>query len=100
MSAPEVDREKVINHFADVLSAIKPFDWWGFVRKDFIEDAIILLKEHESVKPIVTTVEQRCGNCRKVIEMDGWIACPWCGKKIDWEMFWKGLSKVKHDDTD
>ena len=47
-----------------------------------------LLKEQEAVKPRVSTVEQRCGNCNKVIEMDGWITCPWCGKMIDWERWW------------
>lgn len=44
-----------------------------------------LLKEQEAVKPRVSSVEQRCGNCNKVIEMDGWKACPWCGKPILWE---------------
>ena len=43
------------------------------------------LKEQEAVKPRVSSVEQRCGKCNKVIEMDGWKACPWCGKPIDWE---------------
>lgn len=44
-----------------------------------------LLKERGAVKPRVSSVEQRCGNCNKVIEMDGWKACPWCGKHILWE---------------
>lgn len=44
-----------------------------------------LLKEQEAVKPRVSSVEQRCGNCNKVIEMDGWKSCPWCGKPILWE---------------
>lgn len=44
-----------------------------------------LLKEQEAVKPRVSSVEQRCGNCNKVIEMDEWKACPWCGKPILWE---------------
>lgn len=43
------------------------------------------LKGQEAVKPRISTVEQRCGNCNKVIEMDGWITCPWCGKPILWE---------------
>ena len=51
-------------------------------------DAIALLKEQEAVKPKVSCTEQRCGNCNKVIEMDGWKACPWCGKMIDWERWW------------
>ena len=53
-----------------------------------VADAISLLKEQEAVKPIVSSVEQRCGNCNKVIEMDGWKSCPWCGKPIDWESWW------------
>ena len=44
-------------------------------------DAIALL-EQEAVEPKVTSAEQRCGNCNKVIEMDGWKSCPWCGKPI------------------
>lgn len=50
-----------------------------------VDDATALLKAQEAVKPRVSTVEQRCGNCNKVIEMDGWKACPWCGKPILWE---------------
>lgn len=49
------------------------------------DDAIKRLKEHDPVKPRVSSVEQRCGNCNKIIEMDGWKACPWCGKPILWE---------------
>jgi len=48
-------------------------------------EVLDLLKEQESVKPRVSSVEQRCGNCNKVIEMDGWKSCPWCGKPILWE---------------
>ena len=47
-----------------------------------------LLKEQEAVEPNVSSTEQRCGNCNKVIEMDGWIACPWCGKPIAWSVWW------------
>lgn len=47
------------------------------------------LKEQEAVEPRVSTAEQRCGNCNKVIEMDGWQSCPWCGKRIDWKGWWK-----------
>ena len=42
------------------------------------------LKIRESVKPAVSTVQVRCGGCRKIIEMDGWKYCPWCGKGIKW----------------
>lgn len=53
-----------------------------------VEEIIELLKEQEAVMPRVSTVEQRCGNCNKVIEMDGWKACPWCGKPIAWNEWW------------
>ena len=42
------DREKVINYFEDELSKIKPVDWWVSVRKDFLSDALTLLKEQEA----------------------------------------------------
>ena len=46
------------------------------------------MKEQKAVKPRVSSADQRCGNCNKVIEMDGWKSCPWCGKIIDWERWW------------
>lgn len=55
------------------------------VTLDVLKEILSLMKEQEAVKPRVSTVEQRCGNCNKVIEMDGWITCPWCGKPIKWE---------------
>ena len=33
-------------------------------------EGVCLLKEHESVMPKVSSVEQRCGNCNKIIEME------------------------------
>jgi len=56
---------------------------------EFAHDALALLKEQEAVEPKVSSTEQRCGNCNKIIEMDGWKVCPWCGKRIDWEGWWK-----------
>ena len=47
-----------------------------------------LLKEQEAVEPKVSSTEQRCGNCNKIIEMDGWKSCPWCGKPIAWNEWW------------
>lgn len=55
---------------------------------DIMRDALKLLKEQEAVEPNVTSAEQRCGNCNKVIEMDGWKSCPWCGKPIAWSEWW------------
>ena len=72
---------------------------FGFdcVRK-MCRDALALLKEQEAVVPIVSTAEQRCGHCNKVIEMDGWKACPWCGKRIDWESWWS-KNGTRNQDT-
>ena len=61
-------------------------------------DVIALLKEQEAVEPKVSSSEQRCGNCNKVIEMDGWQACPWCGKRIDWNGWWK-KNDARNQDT-
>ena len=55
---------------------------------EYIYDGYAMLKEQEAVEPNVSSTEQRCGNCNKVIEMNGWIACPWCGKPIAWSVWW------------
>ena len=61
-------------------------EWYSYSEvQNTAKAAIELLKEQEAIKPRVTSVEQRCGNCNKVIEMDGWKSCPWCGKPILWE---------------
>lgn len=57
-----------------------------------------LLIEQEAVKPNVSSAEQRCGNCNKVIEMDGWKSCPWCGKHIDWKGWWE-KNDTRNQDT-
>lgn len=84
------DREKVIDSVKTAFEIwIDEYDGCSWFEKDKVEkekeDALSLLKEQEAVKPRVSNVEQRCGNCNKVIEMDGWITCPWCGKPILWE---------------
>ena len=65
------------------IGQIRHEDLWHY--EQAISEIQELLKEQEAVKPRVSCVEQRCGNCNKVIEMDGWKACPWCGKPILWE---------------
>ena len=60
-------------------------------------DVDALLKEQEAVKPRVSTAEQRCGHCNKAIEMDGWKACPWCGKRIDWKGWWEKNGTCNQD---
>jgi len=86
------DREKVIKGLHDARRYLEDKEWvdrGASPHIDSINDAIALLKEQEAVEPIVSTAEQRCGNCNKVIEMDEWKACPWCGKRIDWKGWWK-----------
>lgn len=61
-------------------------------------ETIELLDELKAVEPSVSRSEQHCGNCNKVIEMDGWKACPWCGKRIDWEGWWK-KNGTRNQDT-
>jgi hypothetical protein len=89
-----IDREKVIKAIGGCInddSFCNKCDYDGCVfrhgscEKDLLADALALLKEQAAVKPRISSVEQRCGNCNKVIEMDGWIVCPWCGKPIAWE---------------
>ena len=91
-----IDVEKVIKGLERFKADFKPFcgngsDWTR------VDDAINLLKEQDAVEPKVSSTEQRCGNCNKVIEMDGWIACPWCGKPIAWNEWWNknGEQEVK-----
>ena len=93
-----MDREKVIKELEslrDICNAKSNIAigkgkvaWAGYANT--ADDAISLLKE---VKPRVSSVEQRCGNCNKVIEMDGWKACPWCGKPILWEAVGRSVNR-------
>ena len=92
-----VDREKVIKGLEETeILLIQAVDRGGemavmgaFKCLNRVTEALAMLKEQEAVEPRVSSVEQRCGNCNKVIEMDGWQFCPWCGKRIDWKGWWK-----------
>ena len=75
------DREKVIKGLE--CCAVKqdcngcPYSRFNpMCQDDMNKDALALLKEQEAVEPRVSTAEQRCGHCNKVIEMDGWQSCP------------------------
>ena len=57
--------------------------WLEMCRDNIIAE--LTLAAREGYKPRISSIEQRCGNCNKVIEMDGWKVCPWCGKSILWE---------------
>ena len=90
-----MEREKVIKELTCCIYSEEEYECpedCPYVDDDMSEcqakvmrDALALLKEQEAVEPRVSCVEQRCGNCNKVIEMDGWKVCPWCGKPILWE---------------
>lgn len=94
------DREKVINELVEHIESALAVDsdYVDCVRTDLLQTVVGLLKEQEAVMPNVSSVNQRCGNCNKVIEMDGWKTCPWCGKPIDWARWWrKNTNGVRRD---
>ena len=82
------DREKIIKAYEDYVNSYMPVTTCGDYILEMHKAVLSLLKEQEAVMPKVSSVEQRCGNCNKIIEMDGWKSCPWCGKSIDWERWW------------
>ena len=81
-----------VQSLIDHIKTATDVDPWA---KEMAEE---LLKEREAVEPKVSSSEQRCGNCNKVIEMDGWKSCPWCGKRIDWKGWWK-KNDTRNQDT-
>lgn len=98
------DREKIFDAIRNCITEPKCRDCPGDECEKFdckkvsvpvslMLDALKLLKEQEAVKPRVSSVEQRCGNCNKVIEMDGWEACPWCGRPILWEAVGRSVKR-------
>jgi hypothetical protein len=46
------DREKVVSHLNDCMEASRRDNTWVFVRKDIVEDAIVLLKEQDAKPPV------------------------------------------------
>lgn len=94
------NREKVINELVEHIESALAVDsdYVDCVRTDLLQTVVGLLKEQEAVMPNVSSVDQRCGNCNKIIEMDGWKTCPWCGKPIDWARWWReNTNGVRHD---
>ena len=82
------EREDAISRIERVIQRTNNSSITVTIPKYTAKLVVAILKEQKAVKPRVSSVEQRCGNCNKVIEMDGWVACPWCGKPIDWESWW------------
>lgn len=96
-----MDREKVIKGLESLYARLLDVamqDSIIMLDVSMVANAIDLLKEQEAVKPNVSSAEQRCGNCNKVIEMDGWKSCPWCGKHIDWKGWWE-KNDTRNQDT-
>lgn len=90
-------REDTIERIERVLKLAHKESITVTIPKLTAERAVSMLKEQEAVEPRVSTAEQRCGHCNKVIEMDGWQSCPWCGKMIDWKRWWN--KNGTHDNT-
>ena len=86
-----IDRKKLIEQLKTDAIATNT----GYVEVPLFQfsEIIALLKEQEAVEPRVSTAEQRCGNCNKVIEMDGWKVCPLCGKPILWEAVGRSVKR-------
>lgn len=94
------DREKVIRHFQDAITASGAGNRWRFVRVDMIEDAITLLREQEPVEPapehpvVINTLA--CGECHAQVARWDTVRgkrvylfrakyCPECGRKVKWD---------------
>ena len=90
------DKERVITHFKDCIGAVKPFDWWVFVRKDVLGEAVALLKERRTGHWVFGNTTghswMKCSNC--CVSQDGqngcWSYCPNCGASMEEE--------VEHED--
>lgn len=78
------DREKVIRGLEQFKSDFKPFcgnsaDWKR------VDDAIVLLKEQEAVKPKIDAFgHPYCPKC-KILVYGTWEFCPHCGRRLKWE---------------
>lgn len=82
------DRENIIRHFQDAISASGDGNRWRFVRADIIEDAIAILREQEPIKPRFYTGYGRecwCGQCGSMI-YSGDDYCSHCGRRIKWDV--------------
>ena len=91
------DREKVINDLQDAVN-----DDWMWQHADYyakaMENALVLLKEQEAVKPYLDfdgADVWRCGNCHSTIyhlehtqadedAKNYALFCRHCGKPVDW----------------
>ena len=84
------DRENVIGHFQDAITASGAGNRWRFVRVDMIEDAITLLREQEPVEPHIEhdsdddTWYYGCGACHKAIDFKDRF-CRHCGRRAKWD---------------
>lgn len=94
------DKEKVTTALAICTGKCKCFGcWYGQNNSDFrcqerlMADALALLQEQEPV----SVVEEwawydcyKCGACDKLFgkknEIERWNFCPWCGRKVKWDV--------------
>ena len=76
-----IDMERVIGHLNDCMEASRRDNTWVFVRKDIVEDVLVLLKEHEEIV--------RCKDCKHKEESvspswEAWCNRLHCGCDNDW----------------
>lgn len=90
------DTEKVIGHLNDCMEASRRDNTWVFVRKDIVEDAIVLLKDQEIGHWIFLTDCSNsgvyCSECNtKVFDSYPFkkklsYFCPHCGTRMEGEI--------------
>ena len=74
------DKEKVVDGLTD-LKRFLPSTMW-----EPINDAIVLLKEQESVSPTWQQGKAYCGSCGKRIPLKiGARFCHKCGRQVSWK---------------
>lgn len=85
------DLERCICHVPDACRDCSKYNADGIptltCMESLISDALELLKEQESVRP-VKQIEQAewtvCGHCHKHI-ISKWVFCPYCGRAVKWD---------------
>lgn len=93
------DREKVIKGLEHCLEGVVgcqkrcPYKRDFACRSELARDALALLKKQEAVSTIVMQMNDGCyifcGSCNVMLAKNkpkGYKYCPWCGKKVNWNI--------------
>ena len=92
-----IDMERVIGHLNDCMEASRRDNTWVFVRKDIVEDVLVLLKEQDEKPMTENETGWNCPSCG--LKLIGKTAsgypcdlidlplnfCPRCGQEVKWE---------------